>query len=56
MAAGLPAFIVRLGGIHLEPTFALFKALTTSGMMLLPGGSIFLSIADRNKPEAVPMI
>ncbi|HEY8491990.1 MAG TPA: carbamoyl-phosphate synthase large subunit [Dehalococcoidia bacterium] len=35
---------------------ALAKALQASGMMLPPSGGILLSLADRTKPEAVPLI
>ena len=35
---------------------ALAKALIAAGLMLPPGGSVLLSIADRNKAESVPMI
>ena len=35
---------------------AVAKALIAAGMTLKPGGSVLLSIADRNKAEAVPMI
>jgi len=35
---------------------ALAKALLAAGLMLLPQGAILLSIADRDKPEALPII
>ena len=35
---------------------ALAKALIASGMMLPPTGGILLSVADRDKPEAMPLI
>jgi len=35
---------------------ALTKALLAAGLMLLPQGTILLSIADRDKPEALPII
>ena len=35
---------------------ALAKALLSAGMMLSPHGAILLSIADRDKPEALPII
>ena len=43
-------------GIDHEFGPAVSKALMAAGLMLPPKGSILLSIADRNKPEAVPMI
>ncbi len=35
---------------------AMTKALIASGMMLPPEGALLLSIADRDKPEAVPLV
>ena len=35
---------------------ALAKALQAAGLMLLPKGAILFSIADRDKPEALPII
>jgi len=35
---------------------AITKALTAAGMMLPPEGALLLSIADRDKPEAVPLV
>ncbi|MFC1988259.1 carbamoyl-phosphate synthase large subunit [Chloroflexota bacterium] len=35
---------------------ALAKALQAAGLMLLPQGAILFSIADRDKPEALPII
>ncbi len=35
---------------------ALAKALLAAGLMLLPHGAILLSVADRDKPEALPII
>ena len=43
-------------GIDHDFRSALSKALMAAGMMLPPRGSILLSIADRHKAEAVPMI
>ncbi len=43
-------------GIDYDFRAAVSKALMASGLMLPPKGSILLSIADRNKAEAVPMI
>jgi len=43
-------------GIDYTFDAALAKALQASGLMLLPEGGILLSIADRDKPEALPMI
>ena len=43
-------------GIDLTFDAALAKALIASGMMLPQIGSILLSIADRDKPEALPII
>jgi carbamoyl-phosphate synthase large subunit len=35
---------------------ALAKALISSGMMLAPTGGVLISVADRDKPEALPII
>jgi carbamoyl-phosphate synthase large subunit len=35
---------------------AMVKALTAAGLMLPPKGALLLSIADRDKPEAIPII
>ena len=43
-------------GIDYDFRAAVSKALMAAGLMLPPSGSILLSIADRNKAEAVPMI
>ena len=43
-------------GIDYTFDAALAKALLAAGMMLLPQGAILFSIADRDKPEAVPII
>ncbi|MFA6612707.1 MAG: carbamoyl-phosphate synthase large subunit, partial [Dehalococcoidales bacterium] len=43
-------------GVDLTFDAALAKALIASGMMLPEAGSILLSIADRDKPEALPII
>ena len=43
-------------GIDTEFRPALMKALMAAGMMLPPQGSILLSIADRNKADAVNLI
>ena len=43
-------------GIDYEFGPAAFKALMAAGLTLPPKGSILLSIADRHKPDAVPMI
>jgi carbamoyl-phosphate synthase large subunit len=43
-------------GIDYTLDAALAKALQASGLMLLPQGALLLSIADRDKPEALPMI
>jgi carbamoyl-phosphate synthase large subunit len=43
-------------GIDFTLDAALAKALQASGLMLLPQGALLLSIADRDKPEALPMI
>ena len=43
-------------GIDHDFPAAVSKALTAAGMMLRPGSSILLSIADRDKPEASSLI
>ncbi len=43
-------------GIDHDFAGALFKALIASGMMIPPRGSVLLSISDRDKPMAVPII
>jgi len=43
-------------GIDYTFEAALAKALLAAGLMLPPRGAILLSIADRNKPEAMPVI
>ena len=43
-------------GIDHDFPSALSKALMAAGLMLRSRGSILLSIADRNKAEAIPMI
>ncbi|MBI2328835.1 MAG: carbamoyl-phosphate synthase large subunit, partial [Chloroflexi bacterium] len=43
-------------GIDYTFEAALAKALLAAGLMLLPQGAILLSIADRDKPEALPII
>ncbi len=43
-------------GIDYTFDAALAKALLAAGLMLLPKGAILLSIADRDKPEALPII
>ncbi len=43
-------------GIDYTYDAALVKALQAAGLMLLPQGAILFSIADRDKPEALPMI
>jgi len=43
-------------GIDYTFDAALAKALLAAGLMLLPQGAILLSIADRDKPEALPII
>ena len=43
-------------GIDHDFRSAVSKALIASGLMLTPGGSILLSLADRDKPDALPMI
>ncbi|UCH43865.1 MAG: carbamoyl-phosphate synthase large subunit [Dehalococcoidales bacterium] len=43
-------------GIDYSFGAALAKALLAAGLMLIPQGSILLSIADRDKPEALPII
>jgi len=43
-------------GIDYSFNAALAKALLAAGLMLVPQGAILLSIADRDKPEALPII
>ncbi|MBI2851090.1 MAG: carbamoyl-phosphate synthase large subunit [Chloroflexi bacterium] len=43
-------------GIDYAFDAALGKALQAAGLMLVPQGAILLSIADRDKPEAMPII
>ncbi|MDD5128028.1 MAG: carbamoyl-phosphate synthase large subunit, partial [Dehalococcoidales bacterium] len=43
-------------GIDFTFEAALAKALQAAGLMLEPGGSVLFSIADRDKPEALPII
>jgi len=43
-------------GIDYTFDAALAKALLAAGLMLLPQGAILFSIADRDKPEALPII
>jgi len=43
-------------GIDYTFDAALAKTLLAAGLMLLPEGAILLSIADRDKPEALPII
>ncbi len=43
-------------GIDYNFEAALAKALSASGLMLPPKGALLFSIADRNKPEALPLI
>jgi carbamoyl-phosphate synthase large subunit len=43
-------------GIDYTFDAALAKALLAAGLMILPRGAILFSIADRNKPEALPII
>ena len=43
-------------GIDYSFGAALTKALLAAGLMLLPQGAILFSIADRDKPEALPII
>ena len=43
-------------GIDYEFGPAAFKALMAASLTLPPRGSILLSIADRNKPDALPMV
>jgi len=43
-------------GIDYTFDAALAKALLAAGLMLLPQGAILFSVADRNKPEALPII
>ena len=41
-------------GIDYTFDAALAKVLLAAGLMLLPQGTILFSIADRDKPEALP--
>jgi len=43
-------------GIDYTFDAALAKALQAAGLMLLPQGAILFSVADRDKPEALPII
>jgi carbamoyl-phosphate synthase large subunit len=43
-------------GIDYTYDAALAKALQAAGLMLLPEGAILFSVADRDKPEALPII
>jgi carbamoyl-phosphate synthase large subunit len=43
-------------GVDYSFSAALVKALMAAGMILPPQGAILLSIADRNKPESLPII
>jgi len=43
-------------GIDYTFDAALAKALLAAGLMLLPQGAILFSVADRDKPEALPII
>ena len=43
-------------GIDYTFEAALTKALLAAGLMISPDGAILLSIADRDKPEALPII
>jgi carbamoyl-phosphate synthase large subunit len=43
-------------GIDRTYAGAMAKALIGAGMMLPPEGAVLLSIADRDKPEAIPLI
>jgi carbamoyl-phosphate synthase large subunit len=43
-------------GIDYNFEAALAKALLAAGLMLLPKGAILLSIADRDKPQSIPLI
>jgi carbamoyl-phosphate synthase large subunit len=43
-------------GIDYNFEAALAKALLAAGMMLVPQGAVLFSIADRDKPEALPII
>jgi carbamoyl-phosphate synthase large subunit len=43
-------------GIDYSFNAALAKALLAAGLMLMPQGAILFSIADRDKPEALPLI
>ena len=43
-------------GIDYTFESALAKALISAGMMLAPTGGVLISVADRDKPEALPII
>jgi carbamoyl-phosphate synthase large subunit len=43
-------------GIDTSFTPAMYKAMVAAGLGLPPSGEILLSIADRDKPEAIPII
>lgn len=43
-------------GYDVRLTRALYKALQSSGMHVMNYGTIFVSIADKDKPEALPLI
>jgi carbamoyl-phosphate synthase large subunit len=43
-------------GIDFTFEAALAKALISAGLMLSPGGGVLISVADRDKPEALPII
>ncbi|HXY74422.1 MAG TPA: carbamoyl-phosphate synthase large subunit, partial [Dehalococcoidales bacterium] len=43
-------------GVDYTREAALAKTLLAAGLMLPPGGAMLISIADRDKPEAVPII
>jgi len=43
-------------GIDYTFDAAMAKALLAAGLMLVPQGAVLLSIADRDKPEALPII
>jgi carbamoyl-phosphate synthase large subunit len=43
-------------GVDFTREAALAKTLLAAGLMLPPGGAMLISIADRDKPEAVPII
>tara|TARA_Y100000996_G_scaffold415518_1_gene410778 strand:- start:17746 stop:21063 length:3318 start_codon:yes stop_codon:yes gene_type:complete len=43
-------------GVDIEPRFAIAKALVASGLMLPTSGSLLVTIADKDKAEAVPWL